>query len=76
MRALGLEPVRSAGNFVYAEVGPERSAAIAQGLLARGVIIRPTGPFGAPGGIRISIGWPDENRRLLDALGEVLAGEA
>ena len=72
LAALGLAPCRSAGNFVFVEVGPERAAALNSALLSRGIIIRPTGPFGAPGGIRASIGWPDENRRFLDALGELL----
>lgn len=69
--ALGFAPYPSEGNFVFIEVGPARAAAISEGLLARGVIVRPTGPFGAPGGVRFSVGWPDENARLLAALGEL-----
>ena len=39
-------------------------------VLARGVIVRPAGPFGAPAALRITIGLPSENDRLLAALAE------
>lgn len=72
LRRLGLDPNPTEGNFAFVEVGAERAAAINDALLARGVIVRPTGPFGAPGGLRFSIGWPDENARLVAALAEIL----
>jgi histidinol-phosphate/aromatic aminotransferase/cobyric acid decarboxylase-like protein len=37
------------------------------------VIVRPTGGFGAPGGIRVTVGTPEENALFHDALGRVLA---
>jgi histidinol-phosphate aminotransferase len=73
LRALGLAPLPSAANFVFAEIGPDRARAAYEGLLARGVIVRPTRAFGAPGGLRITAGWPEENDRFLAALAEVLA---
>jgi len=72
LRALGLDPLPSSANFVFVEVGPERAAAIDRGLTARGVIVRPTGGFGAPGGLRITAGTPAQTDRLLAAMAEVL----
>lgn len=72
LRALGLAPLPSSGNFVFVEVGGERAPAIDRALTARGVIVRPTAGFGAPGGLRITVGTPDQTDRLLAAMGEVL----
>lgn len=71
LRALGIEPLPSAANFLTFDAGtPERAAALNRDLLARGVIVRPLGAFGAPSSIRVTIGWPDENAHFLDALAE------
>lgn len=69
LRALGLEPLPSSANFLTFGTGsPERAAALNQALLQRGVIVRPLGAFGAPESIRVTIGWPEENARFLEAL--------
>ena len=74
LRALGLAPLPSTANFVFFDMGDAaRARALAGDLLARGVIVRPTGPFGAPSGIRVTIGWPEENARMLAALADALA---
>jgi histidinol-phosphate aminotransferase len=73
LRALGLVPLPSHGNFLLVGMGSaERAARINQALLARGIIVRPTGPFGAPDALRITIGRPDENAELLMAMAGVL----
>jgi histidinol-phosphate aminotransferase len=72
LRALGLQPLPSEANFLYVEVGPERARAIDAALTSRGVIVRPTGSFGAPGGLRITVGTPAQVDRLLVAMAEVL----
>lgn len=73
---LGLSPLPSAANFVLVDFGSqERSLAVNEGLLDRGVIVRPAGAFGAPTALRISVGRPAEVERALAALGEVLAEE-
>ena len=41
-------------------------------LLRRGVIVRPVAGDGLPEHLRVSIGLPEENTRLLDALKAVL----
>ena len=73
LREHGFEPVGPAvANFVYAEVA-EDSRPHFERLLAEGVIVRPTAGFGAPGGIRITVGTPEENALFHDALGRVAA---
>jgi len=69
LRALGLEPLPSAANFLMVPVGtPERANALNQALLRRGIIVRPAGPFGAPAALRITIGLAHENAEMLVAL--------
>jgi histidinol-phosphate aminotransferase len=60
LRAHGLSPVGPAlGNFLFVDVGGD-AASLADALLREGVIVRPLGPFGAPGALRITAGTPDE----------------
>ncbi len=74
LRALGLDPLPSTANFVLVDLGsPERAQAVNAALLTRGVIVRPARAFGAPSALRITVGWPQENARLLAAAAEALA---
>ncbi|MFQ5828010.1 MAG: histidinol-phosphate transaminase [Candidatus Methylomirabilia bacterium] len=69
--SLGLSYVPSRANFVLVDVG--RSATeVYQRLLAEGVIVRPMTSFGMETTLRLSIGTPGENRRLIKALTKVL----
>jgi histidinol-phosphate aminotransferase len=69
--SLGLKYVPSRANFILADVG--RSAnEIYQKLLHEGVIVRPMTPFGMETALRITVGTPEENRRLVKALRTVL----
>ncbi|UJB21075.1 MULTISPECIES: histidinol-phosphate transaminase [Lysobacter] len=68
----GLRVFPSQTNFVLVEFGA-RTPQIEAALVERGVILRPMGGYGLADCIRISVGSPDENRRLLAALDEVLA---
>ena len=73
LRDHGFEPAGPAvANFVFADVG-EDSRPLFEQLLREGVIVRPTGGFGAPGGIRITVGTPEENALFAGALGRVLS---
>jgi histidinol-phosphate aminotransferase len=73
--ALGLKYVPSRANFILVDVG--RSAAeIYQKLLHEGVIVRPMTPFGMESTLRITVGTPEENRRLVRALRAVLGKTA
>lgn len=68
---LGLETVPSQCNFVFCGVkGSARE--LFNALLQRGVIIRPVGPQH----VRITVGTPRENDRLLGALKAELGGSA
>ena len=65
--ALGIKYVPSRANFILVDVG--RSASdIYQRLLKEGVIVRPLTPFGMESALRITVGTPQENRRLVKAL--------
>lgn len=64
---LGYHPVPTWANFIYCHVG-EDAEGFATRLRDAGVLIRPLGPWGAPSSIRITIGTPEQNDRLLDAL--------
>jgi histidinol-phosphate aminotransferase len=69
LRAMGLAPLRSHGNFLLVGIGsPERATRLNSALLSRGIIVRPAGPFGAPEALRITIGRPDENAEMLVAM--------
>jgi histidinol-phosphate aminotransferase len=73
MRGHGLDPVTpSFTNFLFAEVGDDSRPFFEQ-LLHEGVIVRPTAAFGAPGGIRVTVGTPEENEFFAEALGRVLS---
>ncbi len=72
LERLGLEVVPSEGNFLL--VGVRRDGAeLYEDLLRRGVIARPVANYGYPRHLRITVGLPDENDRLIAALGESLA---
>jgi histidinol-phosphate aminotransferase len=75
LRARGLRPVTSETNFIFMEVGPEAKE-ICDGLLHKGVIVRPLGWMGFPNAIRISVGTAEENDKCLAAMAEVLAKRA
>ncbi len=69
---LGLRYLPSFGNFVLVQVGD--GAAVYQGLLRRGVIVRPVANYGLPQWLRVTIGLPEENDRFITALRDVLQG--
>ena len=75
LRKLGLAPVVSETNFLFVPIGP-RAKALCDELLQEGVIIRPLGWMGLPEAIRISVGSPAENTKLIGALARALARPA
>jgi histidinol-phosphate aminotransferase len=62
--ALGIPVWPTDANFVLAEIGEGMD----ERLLHEGVIVRPLSGFGMPKHVRISIGLPEENERLVKAL--------
>ncbi len=70
---LQLKYVKSYGNFVMIDFGTEEKALkIFQGLLDRGVFVRPLRFFQLPHCIRITVGLPEECKLLVEKLEEVL----
>ncbi len=69
---LGLEYVPSWANFLMVRVG--NGPRIYEALLREGVIVRPMGVYGFPEHVRITVGTPSENDRLIRALEHVLRG--
>lgn len=68
LRSRGWDVVESAANFVFLPLG-ESTASVAKECEANGVLVRPIG-----GGIRVTVGSPQDTEHLLGAL-PVLAGE-
>ena len=58
-------------NFVYVEVGDD-AMPVFERLLREGVIVRPLGPFGAAGAIRVTVGTKEDNEFFVAALERVL----
>jgi histidinol-phosphate aminotransferase len=70
---MGLEVVPSWANFLLVRVG--NALRLYEALLREGVIVRPVGVYGFPEHVRITIGLPQENERLVTTLARVLAIE-
>ncbi len=69
-RAMKLEYVQSAANFVLVRVGEGQR--VFEAMQKLGVIVRPMGGYQLGEWIRISVGTPKENERCLDALKKTL----
>jgi L-threonine-O-3-phosphate decarboxylase len=67
----GLTPLPSATHFFLVRVGD--GAAFRAALLRRGMLVRDCASFGLPAYIRIAARRPEENARLLRAVGAVMA---
>jgi histidinol-phosphate aminotransferase len=70
-KAMGIKYVPARANFVLVDVGRSASE-IYQKLLHLGVIVRPMTSFGMETTLRVTIGTPEENRKLVKALRTVL----
>jgi len=71
LRAQGIAVAPSAGNFLMVDCG-EGAAQVYESLLRGGVIVRPIAGYGLPRHLRISIGLPGQNDRLLALLAKVM----
>jgi histidinol-phosphate aminotransferase len=68
-RLMHIPVAPSAGNFLLIEVG--EAAQVYQQLLRGGVIVRPVAGYGLPRHLRVSVGLPEQNDRLLQLLGSL-----
>jgi histidinol-phosphate aminotransferase len=71
LRCLGLNPIPSETNFLFIELG-QNAKPFCDALLHEGVIVRPMAWMGFPDAIRISVGNPAENTKLLGAIAHLL----
>ena len=70
---LGLRVAESQANFCWLHLPEDADeAAVVAGLRDRGVLVRAGAALGRDGALRVTYGRPEENRRFLTALGEVL----
>jgi histidinol-phosphate aminotransferase len=69
---LGLACQPTQSNFLMVRV-PGDGRRVFEGLLDRGVIVRPLASYGFPDCIRVTAGRPAENQRFIEALRQVLA---
>ncbi len=70
-KTMGIKYVPARANFVLVDVG-RNAADIYHKLLHQGVIVRPMTSFGMETALRVTIGTPEENRKLVKALRTVL----
>lgn len=71
LTAMGLAVLPSQANFVTIDFAREAKP-IHQGLLERGVIVRPMASYGMATFLRVSVGTAAENTRFLEALKAVI----
>jgi histidinol-phosphate aminotransferase len=71
---LGVRYVPSRANFILAEF--DDATLVYEQLLKQGVMVRPMTSFGLDRALRITVGTPEENARLVDALRTVLGNGA
>ncbi len=71
LRARGFKVYDSQANFVLVDVHQDGEQ-LFQKLLRRGVIVRPVSNYGLTTCVRVTIGTPAQNDRLLAAIDEVL----
>jgi histidinol-phosphate aminotransferase len=69
---MGLSVLPSQANFILTFDFDKDVEEINQALLRQGVIVRPTDSFRLPQALRITIGTPEENERLVEALKQAL----
>ncbi|WP_409019784.1 histidinol-phosphate transaminase [Brevundimonas vesicularis] len=74
IEGFGYEVLPSAGNFILVRFADAATAEAANAfLMTRGIIVRSVAGYGLPDGLRITIGTPDQNRAVADALSEFAA---
>lgn len=74
LNTMGWRVLPSAGNFVLVDTGGAAQPWY-EGLLRSGVIVRPVANYGLPDHLRITIGLPEQNERLLLAVRSLIAGK-
>ncbi|CAA9439989.1 MAG: Biosynthetic Aromatic amino acid aminotransferase beta [uncultured Ramlibacter sp.] len=71
---LGLRCLPSAGNFVTVEIGD--AAALHKRLAEQGILVSTLEAYGLPRWLRISVGLPEQNTRVLRAVADLQPARA
>ena len=71
LKDFGFRVVPTSANFIYLETS-EDPAQIGRRIQNEGCIVRSLVPWGIPNGLRISVGTPEQNRVLIEALSRVM----
>ncbi len=74
-KALGLESYPHVAPFVMVDLG-RKAAPVKKALLERNVYVTDGKSWDKPTFLRVSVGLPEDDRRFLDALGEVLTAHS
>ena len=69
---LGLEYIHSTGNFVCVNLA-RPAKLVHETMLKQGVIVRPVANYGLPNHLRVTVGLPHENEKMIDAMTVALA---
>lgn len=72
LRELGLRTSDSQANFSWVDLGDADEAEVVAALAERRILVRAGTPLGGPGHVRVTYGTAEENRRLLDAIADIL----
>ncbi len=68
---LGISYLKTEANFIYIDLKRDADEFFMD-MMRRGVIIRPLSSFGMPGSIRVTIGTPEQNKKFISALSEIM----
>lgn len=71
LTGFGFDVTPSIGNFVLADVG-QPAGPTCEALLRAGIIVRPVANYGLPNHLRITVGLPEQNQRLVAVLAKLV----
>ena len=71
LNKLGVSFLKTEANFIYIDLKNDADEAH-MALMRRGIIVRPLSSFGMPGSIRVTIGTPEQNKKFIKSLSEVI----
>ncbi|MGF7185258.1 histidinol-phosphate aminotransferase [Desulfitispora alkaliphila] len=72
LQKIGLNPISTETNFIFVDTGVD-SKELFQRMLKKGVIIRSGDIFGNPTFVRLTIGFEQDNERMVKVLAETIA---
>ena len=79
LSSLGITCAESQANFAWfdlpvpdGEDAADVEAGVVRGLAERGVVVRAGGALGKPGALRVTYGTPEQNRRFVAALRDLV----